>query len=212
MTVSRSRVLVAISIVFVGAVLFVGYNAYKAFWGGIDSDYKLQISKEIEEINKAIGEDLTPKEEGGETLPDEPSPKPEESAKPPAPSEPDVQRIQSVVTAYESGIRKLQDQGNGVVNGLIADAKAEYAALKQAGAGKSALLNMAVSYMGKATAMEKEIDAGFNKLIAGAAIELKAAGMPQADIDTYISNLKEAYKQEKDSRRNALLDKAKSYL
>ena len=68
MTVSRSRVLVAISIVFVGAVLFVGYNAYKAFWGGIDSDYKLQISKEIEEINKAIGEDLTPKEEGGETL------------------------------------------------------------------------------------------------------------------------------------------------
>lgn len=214
MSVSRRRVLAVILIVFTGTAAFLGYNAYKAFFGGIDSDYKLQISKEIEDINREIGEGLLQPDgsanpdgdDGSAGEPVDPTPAP------PAPPSPDAVRIESVKNAYESGIRKLQDQGNSVVNGLIADAKAEYAALRKAGGGKSAVLNLAVSYMGKATAMEKEIDAGFNALLSGMSAELAAAGMPQAEIDGYVSGIKEAYRVEKDTRRNALMDRAKEYL
>ena len=214
MSVSRRRVLAVILIVFTGTAAFLGYNAYKAFFGGIDSDYKLQISKEIEDINREIDEGLLQPDgsadpdgdDGSAGEPVDPPPAP------PAPPAPDAVRIESVKNAYESGIRKLQDQGNSVVNGLIADAKAEYAALRKAGGGKSAVLNLAVSYMGKATAMEKEIDAGFNALLSGMSAELAAAGMPQAEIDGYVSGIKEAYRVEKETRRNALMDRAKEYL
>ena len=214
MSVSRRRVLAVILIVFTGTAAFLGYNAYKAFFGGIDSDYKLQISKEIEDISREIGEGLLQPDgsadpdgdDGSAGEPVDPPPAP------PAPPAPDAVRIESVKNAYESGIRKLQDQGNSVVNGLIADAKAEYAALRKAGGGKSAVLNLAVSYMGKATAMEKEIDAGFNALLSGMSAELAAAGMPQAEIDGYVSGIKEAYRVEKETRRNALMDRAKEYL
>ncbi|HHX93346.1 MAG TPA: hypothetical protein GX688_06905 [Clostridiales bacterium] len=222
MSVSRRRVLAVILIVFTGTAAFLGYNAYKAFFGGIDSDYKLQISKEIEDINREIGEGLLQPDgsanpdgddgSAGEPADPPPAPPADPPPAPPATPAPDLARIDSVKGAYESGIRKLQDQGNSVVNGLIADAKGEYAALRKAGGGKSAVLNLAVSYMGKATAMEKEIDAGFNALLSGMSTELAAAGMPQAEIDGYVSGLREAYRVEKETRRNALMDRAKEYL
>ena len=151
---------------------------------------------------------------GAASAPSAPAPAATEEAPAaaPEPPVPDPARIQTVVSSYEAGFAKLQAQGNSVIDGLIADAKAEYIALKESGAGKSAILNLAVSYMGKATAMEKEVDAGFTALLSGLSSELKAAGMAEKEIAAYVSELQAAYKVEKDARRNALLDKAKSYL
>lgn len=223
MTVSRSRVISLIVIVFLAVGSFLGYKGYKAFFGGIDSEYKEQISQELESITKDIVAELNPQEETPETTAPEENPEettpPAQPAQPapPAPAPqtppaPDPVRIQTVKSSYEAGLVKLQTQGNTVIDGLIGDAKAEYAALRAAGAGKTELLNLAVSYMGKATAMEKEVDAGFNALVAGLTTELKAAGMAEPDISAYAAQLQAAYKVEKDARRNALLDKAKSYL
>ncbi|HCU07371.1 MAG TPA: hypothetical protein DF480_00080 [Clostridiales bacterium] len=218
MTVSRSKVILGILTVFVAVAAFLGYNAYKAFFGGVDSDYKYQISREMETITGVILSELNPKEEVPEApVPEPESGSPEASPVQPAPASPepivpDPVRIQAVIDSYEGGFAKLQDQGNSVINGLIADAKTEYDALKESGAGKTAILNLAVSYMGKATAMENEIDAGFNALVSGLTGELEAAGMAEAEINAYIAKLKTTYKTEKDGRRNALLDRAKSYL
>ncbi|HPF19699.1 MAG: hypothetical protein GXY56_08725 [Clostridiales bacterium] len=218
MTVSRSRVIGLIVVVFVAIGAFLGYNGYKAFFGGIDSDYKEQISREMESITENIRQELdlpeqipaepvpVPETESPETPPAQPAP-PE-----PAPIAPDPDRIQAIIHSYEGGLATLQTQGNSVIDGLIGDAKADYQALVASGAGKTELLNLAVSYMGKATAMEKEVDAGFNALMTGLSEELKAAGMPKEEIDAYVAELKAAYKIEKDGRRKALLDKAKSYL
>lgn len=220
MTVSRSRVISLIVIVFVAVGSFLGYNGYKAFFGGIDSEYKEQISQEMESITKDIVAELNPTQETPETT--APEENPEEAAPPtqpappaPAPPEPvvpDPVRIQAVKSSYEAGLAKLQTQGNSVIDGLIGDAKVEYAALRASGAGKTELLNLAVAYMGKATAMEKEVDAGFNTLVAGLTAELKAAGMAEAEISAYAAQIQAAYKIEKDARRRALLDKAKAYL
>ena len=221
MTVSRSKVIIGILTVFVAAAAFLGYNAYRAFFGGVDSDYKQQISREMETITGDILAELNPQEK----LPAEPVPEPETGSPetppvqpappkpaPPEPIVPDPVRIQAVIDSYEGGFAKLQDQGNSVINGLIADAKMEYEALKESGAGKTAILNLAVAYMGKATAMENEIDAGFNALVSGLTGELAAAGMAGDEISAYIAGLQTTYKTEKDGRRNALLDRAKSYL
>lgn len=224
MIVSRSKVILGILAVFVAAAAFLGYNAYKAFFGGVDSDYKYQISREMETITGDILAELNPPEdvpeapalepEAGspETPTVQPTPPTPAPPAPPEPIVPDPVRIQAVIDSYEGGFAKLQEQGNSVINGLIADAKTEYEALKESGAGKTAILNLAVSYMGKATAMENEIDAGFNALVSGLTGELEAAGMAETEINTYIAQLKATYKAEKDGRRNALLDRAKSYL
>jgi hypothetical protein len=204
----------------VAAAAFLGYNAYKAFFGGVDSDYKQQISQEMETITEDILAELNPqKEEPAEPATESPETPPVQPAapepappSPPEPAVPDPVRIQAVIDSYEGGFAKLQDQGNSVIDGLIADAKTEYEALKESGAGKTAILNLAVSYMAKATAMENEIDAGFNALVSGLTGELEAAGMAETEINTYIAQLKATYKTEKDGRRNALLDRAKSYL
>ncbi len=219
MSVSRSRIVFLILTVFVAIAGFLGYNGYKAFFGGIDSDYKAQISQEMTVITGDILAELeAPAAEEAavtEQAPSAPQPQPGPSVPEPAAPEPpaaDPARIQRVVSTYEAGFAKLQAQGNSVIDGLIADAKAEYSALKESGAGKSAILNLAISYMGKATAMEKEVDAGFTVLLSGLSSELKAAGMSEEDIAVYVADLQAAYKIEKDARRNALLDKAKSYL
>jgi hypothetical protein len=220
MIVSRSKVILGILAVFVAAAAFLGYNAYKAFFGGVDSDYKQQISQEMETITEDILAELNPqKEEPAEPATESPETPPVQPAapepappSPPEPAVPDPVRIQAVIDSYEGGFAKLQDQGNSVIDGLIADAKTEYEALKESGAGKTAILNLAVSYMAKATAMENEIDAGFNALVSGLTGELEAAGMAETEINTYIAQLKATYKTEKDGRRNALLDRAKSYL
>lgn len=220
MSISRSRVFILISTVFIAIAGFLGYNGYKAFFGGIDSDYKAQISREMTVITEEILEELNVPApvEDEPTSEQTPSAQPSQPATPapapaaPEPPVPDPARIQTVVSSYEAGFAKLQAQGNSVIDGLIADAKTEYIALKESGAGKSAILNLAVSYMGKATAMEKEVDAGFTALLSGLSSELKAAGMAEKEIAAYVSELQAAYKVEKDARRNALLDKAKSYL
>jgi len=221
MTVSRSKVILGILTVFVAVAAFLGYNGYKAFFGGIDSDYKEQISREMESITEDILAELNPQEaaseepapESGTGSPEAPPAQPAPPVPtPPEPALPDPARIQAVIDSYEGGFAKLQAQGNSVIDGLIGDAKAEYEALRASGAGKTELLNLAVSYMGKATAMEKEVDAGFNALVSGVSAELKAAGMSGEEIAAYVAELQAAYKTEKDARRNALLDKAKSYL
>ncbi len=84
--------------------------------------------------------------------------------------------------------------------------------MKESGAGKSAILDLAMSYMGKANAVEKEIDAGFNSIVSSLSSELSLASLPKADIDAYVAEIQAAYKSQKDQRRNIILDKAKNYL
>jgi len=220
MTVSRSNVIKLIVLIFIIAIRYFAYSGYKYFFSDINSEYQLAAIRDIKEITDIIDaeiEDLQ-NEEGmaqqdaeDKVLGDIPS-----AQKPDAPlivsTAPDPQKIAAVKSVYEKGLLQLQEQGNAMVDGLLTSVKGEYAALKASGAGKSAILDLALSYMGRASAMEREIDAGFNAMISNLSSELSAVHMPEKEIVAYTTALQASYKSQKDQRRNIILDKAKSYL
>ena len=122
MSVSRSRVFILILTVFVAIAGFLGYNGYKAFFGGIDSDYKAKISREMTVITEEILEELNvpapvedelTSEQTPSAQPSQPAtPAPAAAPEPPVPDPPGSRPSSS----YEAGFAKLQAQGNSVID------------------------------------------------------------------------------------------------
>ena len=221
MSVSRSYIIRIIILIFVIVIGFLIYSGYKYFFGGINSEYQLAAIRDIKEITDNIDteiENLHDEEEQiSQNIENEknnaaPLPKQTLDVEPTPPAEPNPQKIEAIKSVYEKGLLQLQGQANSAVDALLANAKSEYIALNKSGAGKSAILDLALSYMGKANAVEKEIDAGFNSIISNLSSELSSVSVPKADIDAYIAELRAVYKNQKDQRRAIILDKAKKYL
>lgn len=221
MSVSRSYIIRIIILIFVIVAGFLIYSGYKYFFGSINSEYQLAAIRDIKEITDNIDTEIEHLHDEEEQISQDAEIEEkkdiyasEETAgvEPTSSAAPDPQKTEAIKNVYEKGLLQLQEQANSAVDVLLANAKSEYIALKEAGAGKSAVLDLALSYMGKANAMEKEVDAGFNSIISSLSSELALASVPKADIETYIAGLRSSYKNQKDQRRNIILDKAKNYL
>lgn len=113
----------------------------------------------------------------------------------------------SITDKYKPSFLALEDQANSKINSLVSYAADEYSTKKQNGEDISYFYFYA-KYSRAGTALEIKTDEAFNYLYNALVDELVENGFDVKEAKPF----KEAYESAKVSRRNALLDKAKSYL
>ncbi|MGX1901856.1 hypothetical protein ACT3HK_10915 [Thermolongibacillus altinsuensis] len=111
--------------------------------------------------------------------------------------------VASIKAKYRPVFESLQQQANGKIEALLAHAFAEYKQKKANGESVSYSYFYA-KYNSAAKALEAKTDAAFNKIYAALEKELKQHGFSP----NHAKEFREAYEQEKESRRSALLKKA----
>ncbi|MFS0862274.1 hypothetical protein [Fredinandcohnia sp. 179-A 10B2 NHS] len=113
----------------------------------------------------------------------------------------------SITDKYKPSFLALEDQANSKINSLVSYAAEEYTTKKKNGESISYLYFYA-KYSRAGTALELKTDEAFTYLYKTLIDELVENGFEAKEAKPF----KEAYESAKESRRNALLDKAKSYL
>ena len=215
--------------IIVIAVLFIGIAVavligYAVLFNSIDADEKAVIDEEMGRITQDILDEIQGRSQTSELPPLQNGAANGEASAPPSEGQSSgtgqegnssVQKngvIAETVAAYENGFSKLQNEGNAIVDRLVEGAKADYKSLQASGAGKLELGKLASSYTNRAKAMESSIDSSVQIVIDKMSDDLKAAGMTEADVNSYIKQIEEQYKKTKEERRKQILDEAKRYL
>ena len=101
---------------------------------------------------------------------------------------------------YYNGMKELEGQGNAIVNQLLSNAKADYKKVKDAGGGNDQLMSLASAYSNQASALESGMDASVEGLLSSLKSDLTAGGLPKADADKIVSQLRSEYKARKKAR------------
>ena len=200
-TKKKKRIIIIVILLALAVLAFLGY---RILFDNIDPDEKAAIEGEMEQITQDILDSI--KEEGDQITESEGGTESNQ------PSEKSDDNRDKILAIYNKGFSKLEEQGNGIVDRLVNGIKADYDALTASGAGKSQLAKLATSYTNRAKVLESGMDSSVNAMLSQMSIDLKAAGASEEEIKAYINEYKEAYNRQKESRRNLILKKAKSFL
>jgi len=111
-----------------------------------------------------------------------------------------TKRTAAIVEIYYGGMKELEGQGNAIVNQLLANAKADYKRVTDAGGGKDQLMSLASAYSNQASAMESGVDASVEGLLSQMKSDLIAEGLSSQDAKKIISQLRSEYKAKKKAR------------
>ena len=222
MTIPRGKLIALIIIILVVILGFLGYKGYQYLFGGLSLQDKEEITEEVGEITQDIMDGIhaesdipdaePPSDSEGENDNDTPSAPPQNPDDQEQPTVPDPEKMIEIKATYQAGLLTLQEEANSMVDRLIEGVKADYAALKASGAGKTDFLELAVVYMQKANAMETEIDAAFALILSNMKAELETAGMAEEEIKVYADQLETEYENQKSARSKAIMNKAQEYL
>lgn len=110
-----------------------------------------------------------------------------------------------IVAKYTAKLYGIRGAYQGRVNGIIASAKSEYAALPAEQQTSSAQSSILASKMGQAEALEAECDAKVNALLGEMSAELSAAG----ESTDSVNQLRNYYEDAKASQKAAYLAQAR---
>ena len=111
-----------------------------------------------------------------------------------------TKKTAGIVEIYYNGMKELEGQGNAIVNQLLSNAKADYKKVKDAGGGNDQLMSLASAYSNQASALESGMDASVEGLLSSLKSDLTAGGLPKADADKIVSQLRSEYKARKKAR------------
>jgi len=113
--------------------------------------------------------------------------------------------LQTLSAAYSSALNQQKQEALQMVDDLIAQGKAEWAALVTKGEGTAVnKAAMASEYLAKSQVMEDQMDSSFDALVAKMEEQLQAEGIdPTAIINQY----KEEYNRIKEENRKAFMSK-----
>lgn len=210
----KKKVIILIILIVLAVLAILGY---KIFFNGIVSDEKSAIDNEVGQVTEEILEeiqkarDATLKGESGIDL-DNQDLLSENTEGDGTEGNGTSVKATKILALYNAGFSKLESQGNAMVDRLAAGLKADYSALKASGAGKTEFVKLATSYNGRAKAMESSMDSSVNALISQMKQDLKAAGVPDSEIKSYVDKYKNEYNLRKEARRDAIFGQAKNFL
>ncbi|MFA5635859.1 MAG: hypothetical protein WC977_08130 [Anaerovoracaceae bacterium] len=224
MVKKKSKKLIIIVTVLFMVIVVATFIGYETLFNSIDPDEKASIDQEMDKITQEILERI--KEGSNSPGATQPGANAEDGVISDPPegneqigtdqgvekTEKQKEAIAETIAAYENGFQRLQQEGNAIVDRLVAGIKADYQSVQAAGEGKLELAKLASSYSNRAKALESGIDSSVNTLTFKMKEDLLTAGMPEGEVQEYINHLKEEYKKQKDERRKLILDKAKEYL
>lgn len=112
----------------------------------------------------------------------------------------------SLTGVYDQILADLQQDGVGMVNQLVEQAKADYRQLKASqGNDAAAVGKLAAEYMSRGSALEAEMDSSFAAVIGAMREQMKSLGIPPEPI---INDYQKRYEQIKAERQKTLIDKA----
>jgi len=179
-------------------------NAINEEVGGITEE----ILAEIEKGESVDGEQTVDGEPG--TVSDDGATVAEEPAVTPALEE--QSQEEKILALYNKGFLKLQDEGNAIIDRLVAGIKEDFIALQANGAAKTEYVKLASSYTNRANAYEAGMDSSVQDLLAHMREDLQKAGASESEIQASVEEYQTAYETQKSIRQNKILDKAKAFL
>lgn len=115
--------------------------------------------------------------------------------------------VKSIKEMYTPSLEALQAQATSRINGLIANAKAEYKAKKANGESIS-IGYFYNKYMGAAESLEASTDAAFNSILSIIERDLAANGFDKS----HAQSLRDDYEAMKQARRDSILSQVKGAL
>ncbi len=205
-----------LTIVIILAVLGIGiFAGYQMLFNHIDPIEQAVIDDEVGSITDEILDDIKTGEAATGEVQEDPTAvdsgtveaetESEDSKKP-------VSEEEKILSLYNAGFLKLQNEGNAIIDRLVAGIKADFAALQAEGAGKADYARLAASYTNRANAYEAGMDSSVDDLLANLEEDLSEAGVSDAKIEASIKEYQQAYEEQKTIRQNKILDKAKAFL
>ena len=213
---------------FIFLLLLIGVLVF--FFGGRSSAQVKQYETQLQQENDAFLDDLIGKIEDSkgqvkegpdkEPTPTEPGASPGESPSPQAtvsapepseaPTKPEEKKLSqaeldALISSYDRALGEMQAHDFALVDSFIASGKADWEAIVKAGNASTASKGKLVSeYISKAGALEQQMDASFERLIASIEKQLQEFGVDSAPI---VEGYRSEYKSIKQSNKQMLIDK-----
>ncbi|QHI71307.1 hypothetical protein [Aminipila terrae] len=118
-----------------------------------------------------------------------------------------------ILSIYDSAFYELQNSANGMVDGLLAGIKSDYSALKANNeASLDKMMKLGASYTKRANALEKQVDSSVSTILDKMESDMANQGISSEKIKAYRQAYEAEYKKQKETRRNAVMSKAKEFM
>jgi len=212
----KKKIVLPLVILVVLAVgILVGY---RFLFNNLDSEEQNAINEEVGGITEEIlaeiekGETADSESTGEEPGTDVDADEPGNEETPVTPTEEPESEKEKILSLYNKGFLKLQDEGNAIIDRLVAGIKGDFATLQADGAAKTEYVKLASSYTNRANAYEAGMDSSVQDLLSHMQEDLEEAGVSESEIEASVKEYQTAYETQKTIRQNKILDKAKAFL
>ncbi|QIB69106.1 hypothetical protein Ami103574_07125 [Aminipila butyrica] len=118
-----------------------------------------------------------------------------------------------ILSIYDAAFYELQASANGIVDGLLTGIKSDYTVLKDNNeASLDKVMMLGASYSKRANALESQVDSSVNTILSKMETDMTSQGISSDKIKAYKQAYEAEYEIQKETRRNAVTNKAQEFM